>query len=62
MNAQELGTLSWIKSSYTTQENCVEVAGLPQAVAVRDSKDPHGPALVVSRATFGQFVCQVRES
>jgi hypothetical protein len=41
----------WLKSTYTGSNggNCVEVASnLLGIVAVRDSKDPHGPAL-----TFG---------
>ena len=37
--------------------NCVEVAGnLPGVVAVRDSKDPDGPALVFDAAAFAAFV------
>jgi hypothetical protein len=41
----------WQKSSYSGNGggDCVEVArNLPHVVAVRDSKDPHGPVL-----TFG---------
>lgn len=49
--------LTWRKSSYsTTQENCVEVGYAAHAVAVRDSKDPEGPVLLVPRAAFGRFV------
>ena len=39
---------AWDKSSYSGANggNCVEVASnMPGIVAVRDSKDPHGPAL-----------------
>ncbi|MCG5452883.1 DUF397 domain-containing protein [Micromonospora hortensis] len=37
--------------------NCVEVAGnLPGLVAVRDSKDPTGPALVFPPAAWRTFV------
>ena len=42
---------NWRKSSYSSGNggNCVEVAaGGPGVVAVRDSKDPDGPALVFS--------------
>ena len=35
----------WKKSSFTAQENCVELAHLGAAIAVRDSKDPDGPVL-----------------
>lgn len=36
----------WRKSSYTGNQNCVELAHLPGVVGVRDSKDPDGPVLV----------------
>lgn len=46
--------VAWIKSSYsTTDENCVEVACVGEAVLVRDSKEPRGGALCLSRAAFG---------
>jgi Domain of unknown function (DUF397) len=52
----------WHKSSYSgTQGNCVEVAiNLPGVVAVRDSKDPNGPKLVISRDQWSAFVSGVR--
>jgi hypothetical protein len=34
----------------------VEVAPTPDAVLVRDSKDPDGPALAVSRAAWRAFL------
>ena len=55
--------VAWIKSSYSNGgNNCVEVAGLPCAVAVRDSKNPDGPALLMPSAAFESFVTGVRES
>lgn len=39
---------TWRKSSYTGNQNCVELARLPGLVGVRDSKDPDGPVLVFS--------------
>jgi hypothetical protein len=52
----------WRKSSYSNMGgNCVEVAGnLRGVVAVRDSKDPHGPALVFSPAGWDAFTTSVR--
>jgi Domain of unknown function (DUF397) len=52
---------SWFKSSYSSgPRQCVEVADLTatayRAVAVRDSKDPTGPALLISPAAFADFV------
>jgi hypothetical protein len=42
--------IKWRKSSLSggTDENCVEIAHLPGAIAIRDSKDPRGPMLVIS--------------
>ncbi|MEU0519734.1 DUF397 domain-containing protein [Streptosporangium sp. NPDC006007] len=41
--------------------NCVEVAtNLPGLVAVRDSKDPSGPALTFSPAVWSDFLAGVR--
>ena len=54
----DLTGASWRKSSYSGNNggNCVEVArNLPGAVAVRDSKHPDGPALVVSPAAWRSF-------
>lgn len=37
--------------------NCVEVAdNLPGVVAIRDSKDPYGPVLLLPPAAFRDFV------
>ncbi|GLZ13521.1 hypothetical protein Acsp04_37560 [Actinomadura sp. NBRC 104425] len=39
---------TWRKSSHSGPEyNCVEAASFPGAVALRDSKDPDGPKLVL---------------
>ncbi len=50
--------LAWFKSSYSGTEggDCVEVAVLPSAVHVRDSKDKDGPALVVTPEAWSAFV------
>jgi hypothetical protein len=46
----DLTDTKWRKSSYSGSNGgeCVEVAGLPGVVAVRDSKDPHGPVLLMT--------------
>jgi hypothetical protein len=48
----------WHKSTRSTaQGQCVEVAlNLPGIVAVRDSKDPSGPALVFTEGEWAAFV------
>ncbi|GGP90535.1 DUF397 domain-containing protein [Streptomyces roseolilacinus] len=55
----ELGAAAWRKSSYSNQAggDCVEVAdGFTGIVPVRDSKNPHHPALIVSDGAWGAFV------
>ncbi|MGW2543361.1 DUF397 domain-containing protein [Kitasatospora sp. NPDC001574] len=52
----------WFKSSYSSNGGeCVEVAAnIPDVVPVRDSKDPHGPALAFSPDSFAAFVSAVK--
>jgi uncharacterized protein DUF397 len=53
----------WRKSSYSGgNDNCVEITDAPahKAVAMRDSKDPHGPALLISPAAYAAFVHATR--
>jgi hypothetical protein len=47
----------WHKSSYSgTAGNCIEVTDLGRGVrAVRDSKDPTGPALTFTAAEWSAF-------
>ncbi|MER7957718.1 DUF397 domain-containing protein [Streptomyces sp. NPDC096030] len=55
---QHLMGARWRKSSYSgdTGGDCVEVADLTAHVAVRDSKNPDGPALFATPAAFTAFV------
>jgi Domain of unknown function (DUF397) len=59
---QDLSAAQWRKSSFSgASQNCVEVAGnLPGIVAVRDSKNPGGPALVVTRTRWDAFVAGIK--
>jgi Domain of unknown function (DUF397) len=53
----------WRKSSYSSGNggNCVEVArNLPRIVAVRDSKAPEGPALVIAPEDWQAFIERVK--
>ncbi|WP_422734899.1 DUF397 domain-containing protein [Micromonospora sp. WMMD558] len=57
----DLNGARWRKSS-GNGGNCVEVAdNLPGVVAVRDSKDPAGPALTFASSAWRAFVAQVAE-
>jgi hypothetical protein len=59
----DLSRAVWQKSNRSGGNGgqCVEVAlGLPGIVAVRDSKDPDGPKLVVTRREWGRFVRDVK--
>jgi len=61
MTEIDLSYAVWHKSSYSGQDgNCVEVArNLPGLVAVRDSNEPDGAKLVVSRETWQAFIRSV---
>ncbi|MFS2293675.1 MAG: DUF397 domain-containing protein [Actinomadura sp.] len=51
----DLKNTAWRKSSHSTSNggDCIELARLSGAVvAVRDSKDPNGPVLLVTRAVL----------
>ncbi|MEU0519722.1 DUF397 domain-containing protein [Streptosporangium sp. NPDC006007] len=58
----DLSGAEFRKSSFSgAHDNCVEVAtNLPGLVAVRDSKDPSGPALVFSLVAWSDFLASVR--
>ncbi len=58
----DLTEVDWRKSSFSSGDggNCVEFADLSRAVAVRDSKDPEGPALVFTPAQWRGLVARVR--
>jgi hypothetical protein len=62
MTGIDLSRAEWRKSSYSGQDgNCVEVAcNLPGLVAVRDSKEPDGAKLVVSRKAWRAFLLALR--
>ncbi|MBT2510968.1 DUF397 domain-containing protein [Streptomyces sp. ISL-98] len=58
-----LGAAAWRKSSYSgsTGGDCVEVAAQPCRIAVRDSKNPDGPAFAVAPSAFAAFVTAAAE-
>ncbi|WP_078843600.1 DUF397 domain-containing protein [Streptomyces albus] len=55
---------AWRKSSYSNNGDgaCIEVSdGHPGRVPVRDSKNPHGPALVFPADHWSAFVAAVKD-
>ena len=62
-NGQNLTGALWRKSSYSsdTGGQCVEVAAQPCRIAIRDSKNPDGPAFLTTPAAFAAFVAAAAE-
>lgn len=63
MSASQLQGVTWQKSSRSNPSgNCVECAVLPGGgVAVRNSRDPEGPALIYTQAEIDAFILGVRD-
>ena len=47
----DLSKATWHKSSHSSDQgdNCIEVVSAPGTVAIRDSKDPDGPRILLNR-------------
>jgi hypothetical protein len=59
----DLSGATWRKASYSTGNGgaCVEIASnLPGTVAVRDFKDPAGPALLFTPGAWDVFCAGVK--
>ena len=63
MSASQLQGVIWQKSGRSGPNgNCVECAALPDgAVAMRNSRDPEGPALIYTPAEIEAFILGVRD-
>lgn len=62
MNSPNLSRAVWRKSvrSQPEGQNCVEIAALGDIVAVRDSKNPHGPKLVLGQDEWRHFTTRIK--
>jgi hypothetical protein len=68
MPAPDLSRATWRKSSYSNGAggSCVEIAVLGRTpkhehdIAVRDSKDPHGPALTFTARQWRDFIAAIK--
>jgi len=59
----DLSRARWRKSTHSGDANtCVEAAPLPGVIAVRDSKNPAGPALLFDPAVWASFTSSVKNS
>jgi hypothetical protein len=58
MPASDLRDVTWLKSRYSnSQGTCVELADLPGGdIALRNSRDPDGPALIYTPAEIDAFL------
>lgn len=56
----DLSQAEWHKSSHSSANGCVEVAWVEGQIAVRDSKDRQGPALVFTPTEWQAFLQGVR--
>ena len=62
MNNPDLTTANWKKSTRSSGNGqCVEWADLGSAVAVRDSKNPDGPALIFTPGEWTAFIEGVKD-
>jgi hypothetical protein len=61
--ATDLTDARWRKStrSGNTGGSCVEVATVGESIAVRDSKDPSGPAFMFDRQVWTGFTTCLRD-
>jgi Domain of unknown function (DUF397) len=62
-NKIEMSAVTWRKSRRSNASgNCVEVAALAegQRLAIRDSKNPSGPVLLVSTDDWRSFMSSLR--
>jgi hypothetical protein len=64
MNQSQESRVMWRTSSYSNGSggNCVQVASRGHAIAVRDSKDRHGPTLTVTPGAWAEFTKRLKAS
>jgi len=63
VRAIDLSNVTWRKSSHSNPDGgaCLEVSDdFPALVPVRDSKQPHGPALLFEASAWSSFVTAVK--
>jgi predicted secreted Zn-dependent protease len=59
-NASEVA-VDWETSTYSGNNgNCVQAGAYGSAIAIRDSKNPTGPALVVSADAWSDLIAGIK--
>lgn len=64
LHTASLEGASWRKSSYSAGEGeCIEIADVPSqdGIAVRDSKNPSGPAIVLAATAFATLIGAIQD-
>jgi uncharacterized protein DUF397 len=58
----DLTRATWRTSSYSGNNggNCVEAAAADRTIAIRDSKDPHGPVLAFAPKDWQRFADRIK--
>ncbi|XVQ09887.1 DUF397 domain-containing protein [Spirillospora sp. CA-255316] len=58
----DLSKGQWRKASRSGSNggHCVEVASTPSTILIRDSKDPEGPKLPITRQDFRRFTDAIK--
>ncbi|RKS72123.1 uncharacterized protein DUF397 [Actinomadura pelletieri DSM 43383] len=59
-----LSTAKWRKSSHSSNNggDCVELARIDDTIAIRDSKNPHGPKLLLTPQTLHHLTQTIKNT
>jgi hypothetical protein len=60
LSETDLSDAKWCKAIASAVGNCAEIASLPGAVGIRDSKSPEKGAHVITRPAFAQFLSDAK--
>ncbi|TYB46449.1 DUF397 domain-containing protein [Actinomadura chibensis] len=60
----DLSTAAWRKSSRSSNNggDCIELARIDNVVAIRDSKDPHGPRLLLTPQALASLTRHIKNA
>ncbi|RFS87218.1 DUF397 domain-containing protein [Actinomadura spongiicola] len=60
----DLSKAVWRKASRSTSNggDCIEVASVPRTIAIRDSKDPEGPSIIINHNDFRHLIKTIKNA